>query len=180
MMSQTGDRNQRALVVGAMAAAVILLLTYVVTPWVEVRQRLEKLEGQLSAAGGESVREQAYRLRLARAVPAFAMPGGEDAQRLRFLRSFSEQVKQAGLGLAGMPQYRGQSPVEGDLGVKLLRLECQGKCKVAQALDVLARLYENPDLVAVEEMALRCVSDNREDWELSLTVSTFAEQEEGS
>lgn len=179
-MTQAESRNRRAMVVGGAAAAAILLLTYVVSPWLEVRERLGKLEGKLSAASSQTAAEQAYRLRLARAVPAFEMPVGEDEQRLRFLRSFSEQVKKAGLGLAGMPQYKGRAETQGELGVKLLRLECQGKCKFEQGLDVLAKLYENPHLVAAEAMTFRCVSDNREDWELSLTVSTFVQTEEGS
>ena len=53
-------------------------------------------------------------------------------------------------------------------------MKCSGKCKFAQILDLLASLKENPYLVGIEEMRIKCDTKNRQEIELDLTVSTFA------
>jgi hypothetical protein len=44
-----------------------------------------------------------------------------------------------------------------------------------QVLDFLERLNENPYLVGVEELKIKCDPKKRGEVELDLTVSTFAE-----
>ena len=173
-MKETTQRNRRALTAGATVAVLILVLTYGVFPWIELRQEIESLENRLDElAFDESPTGQVLQLRLAKAVPAFETPASEDLQRLRFLRTFTTQVKKAGLGLAAMPSYKALPIPQKDLPVKLLRLECEGDCKLEQAIDVLAGLYENPHLVAAEGWTLQCASEKRDKWRLALTVSTF-------
>lgn len=173
-MQSSTQRNRRALVVGAIAAGVILFLTYGLTPWLELRQRIAKQQEILAKASlDDSPTAQVRRLRLAQAVPAFEMPVEEDQQRLRFLKSLTATLKASGLNLPEMPLYKAQTLPQSDLDVKLLCLECEGQCKLEQAFDVLARLYENPYLVSVEQMALECDSEDRDTWRLSLTLSTF-------
>lgn len=178
-MKPSTQRNRRALIVGAVAAGVILLLTYGLTPWLELRRQIARQQEILAkAAHDDSPTVQVRRLRLAQAVPAFEMPAEEDQQRLRFLKSLTAALKDAGLNLPEMPRYKAQTLPQSDLDVKLLSLECQGQCKLEQAFDVLARLYENPYIVSVEQMALECDSDDRDTWRLSLTLSTFVQEED--
>jgi len=58
-------------------------------------------------------------------------------------------------------------------GYKLLRLKCSAKCNFRQALDLLARLKENPYLVGIEELKIACDQKNRQDVKLDLMISTF-------
>jgi hypothetical protein len=64
----------------------------------------------------------------------------------------------------------GKSP---QAGYKLLRLKCSAKCKFGQVLDLLVNLKENPYLVGVEEMRIKCDPKKPQEVQLDLTVSTF-------
>jgi len=55
----------------------------------------------------------------------------------------------------------------------LLRLKCSAKCRFTQVLDLLANLKENPYLVGIEELRIRCDSKKPQEVDLDLTVSTF-------
>ena len=166
-------RNRRAMSIGLAAAGLILLYHFAIDPWLghweQVRaeltihrQKIEMLQPRHEAAGP--------------AIPAFAMPEKEDRQRLEFEREFNEQLQKAGLQITAMPQYlSSQGKAQPGLGVKLLQMQCRGKCNLAQALDLLAALEENPYYVAVEEFKLECGQQNRQEMELTLAVSTFCQ-----
>jgi hypothetical protein len=61
----------------------------------------------------------------------------------------------------------------GQVGYKLLRMKCSGKCRFTQVLDLLANLKDNPYLVGVEELRIRCDTKNSQQVDMDLTVSTF-------
>ena len=174
MTNNISQKNRRALVVGVIGVALILLVTYVVLPWLDVRDEIAKTEEALAKLIAEKSAEP-NEVELNRAVPAFEMPRTEDEQRLLFVRKVGEQFKKGGIKITGMPEFKSQPSPQSDLELKMLRLDCSGKCKFDQALDLMAGLYENPYLVAVEYMNLKCASDNRQEWQLSLTVSTFVQ-----
>jgi hypothetical protein len=52
-------------------------------------------------------------------------------------------------------------------------LKCSAKCRLTQVLDLLAGLNENPYLVGIEELRLRCDQQKPQAVEMELTVSTF-------
>jgi hypothetical protein len=178
-MKRLSPKDQRAVTIGAVLA--VLILIYVLADnlwldhWADVRAQLEQNRQKLEEIGlddspGSQVRRD---LRL-RAVPAFEMPRNEDEQRLIFVRKFSEQVQKAGIKLTTMPQYQTHTSVEANLGLKVLRLHCRGKCNFSQTLNLLAGLYENPYLVGIEDFQLKCDPKNRQEVEITLIVSTLA------
>ena len=112
---------------------------------------------------------------LAKTVPMYTMPEEEDLQRLIFEREFSKQLKKAGMSPKNMPQYISQGKKISPLGLKLLKIQGEGKCKFEQALDLLAGMYANPHLVSIEEFTLTCDEKKRKGQmvNVSLTVTTL-------
>ena len=178
-MKKLSPKDQRTATIGAVLAA--LIVVYVLADnlwldhWADVREQIKLNKQKLEEIGlDDSPGAQMRRDLRLRAVPAFEMPRDEDEQRLIFVRKFSEQVKKAGIKLTTMPQYQTHTRVEADLGLKILRLHCRGKCNFSQALNLLAGLYENPYLVSIEDFQLKCDPKNRQEMEMSLIVSTLA------
>ena len=76
-----------------------------------------------------------------------------------------------GINSAPLPlQSRPRSPLT---GYKQLLLVCKAKCRFSQALDLLARLNENPYLVGIEEFKIKVDPKKRTEVELNLTISTL-------
>jgi len=179
MINKLSPKDQNALKIGAVLAALILIFVYIVSPWLDhwagVREQLEQKKQILAKIIlDDSPAAQARSDIMLHSVPAFEMPQKEDEQRLIFVRKFSEQVQKAGIKLTEMPQYHSHIRIQPKLGLKILRLHCCGKCNFSQALKLLAVLRENPYLVSIEDMQLKCDPKKRQEMELILTVSTFA------
>jgi hypothetical protein len=54
-----------------------------------------------------------------------------------------------------------------------MRFQYTGKCKFEQVIDLLSHLNENPYLVAVEEIEMKCDPKKRQEMDLNLIVSSF-------
>jgi len=104
-------------------------------------------------------------------VPAFEMPEKEETQRFLFRDKLNEQLKKA--GIQNQPLQVASIGRSGQAGYRLLRLKCSAKCRFTQVLDLLASLKENPYLVGVEELRIKCDSKKPQEVDLDLTVSTF-------
>ena len=121
---------------------------------------------------------ETHRKGLMAKVPTFEMPVEEEKQQFRFRDQFNEQLKKAGIKndpLQIIPDRR--SPIS---GYKSLHLSCTAKCKFSQALDLLAKLNENPYLVGVEEFRMKIDPKKRSEVELDITVSTFTKSTPGA
>ena len=104
-------------------------------------------------------------------VPVFEMPEREEKQKFLFRDKFNEQLRSARINSEPLQVL---SPVKsGVAGYELLRLKCSAKCSFRQALDLLAKLNENPYLVGIEELKIECDQKKRQDVKLDLTISTL-------
>jgi len=106
-------------------------------------------------------------------VPVCEPPQEEEVQKLLFRDKLHEQLKKAGINTEPL-QFL---PVRKVKDHKILKIQCKGKCKFDQLLDLLASLRENPYLVGIEELKIECDTkqppDKRQEVEVALTVSTF-------
>lgn len=179
MIEHPPQRNKRALIIGAAAVVLVLIFHFAVSPWIDhwrqVRTSLAAAEEKLALlSGDQKPAAAAKQAALTAAVPAFALPEPEDKQRLLFERKIHEQLKKAGIKAKPLSFLARPKP-QPALGLKLLRLQCRGACNFAAALDLIAALNENPYLVAIEELQLKCGAKTREEMDLNLTVSTFVQ-----
>jgi len=162
-MRRLNKKEKRTLKFGAVCAVAIVgfaLATEWLGHWKKVRNS-PGIENKLE----EINISNAKRAGLMSIVPVFEMPEKEEKQKFLFRDKFNEQLKKARIKsdpLQVLP------PIN-----KLLRLKCSAKCSFGQALDLLARLNENPYLVGIEELKIECDQKKRQDVKLDLTISTF-------
>ena len=171
MIEKLSKKDIRAIKIGAVGVAAILLFVFVsnwVDHWTEARYSLNKLKEKLELVDVDKAR----RAGLMSIVPVFEMPQKEEEQRFLFRDKLAEQLRQARINSGPLQEVASRK--SSYPGYKLLCLKCTAKCRFSQVLDLLANLKENPYLVGVEEMRLKCDQKNPDQVELTLTVSTFA------
>ena len=172
-----GERDKRALAIGAAVVAVVVVYVFLLAPWLDdwkiTRSALAGYRAKLQLVGidadGNSKTKQQGLIRVA---PVVEPPQAEDLQRRLFRDKFSEQLKKAGIPIKSGVNFDSSVRSQKNSGLKILRLTCKTKCKFDQVLDLLANLNENPYLVSLEEFRLRCDEKKRDEIEMTLTVST--------
>jgi hypothetical protein len=169
-MRRLNEKEKRTLKFGAVCAIAIVgfaLATEWLGHWKKMRNSRAGIENKLEAINISETK----RAGLISIVPAFEMPEKEETQKFLFRDKFNEQLKKAGIKSEPLQVL---SPIKSPMaGYKLLRLKCSAKCKFGQALDLLARLKENPYLVGIEELKIECDQKKRQEVKLDLTISTF-------
>jgi hypothetical protein len=171
MLENMSQRDQRAVKLGLIAAAAIIVIFFGLQwlrHWNLVRTGLETRRQDLAMINPEPAQKEG----LLKIVPVFEMPIDEEDQKILFRNKLNEQLKKAGINsqpLEFVPASK--KPVAP--GYRLIGLKCSGKCQFNQALDLLSGLKANPYLVAIEEMSMKCDENNRQQVDLELTVSTL-------
>ena len=169
MIRKLNQRDTRTLIIGAVCAAAILV------SWIafelydrraEARASLAELNNKLELIDVEKAKQAG----LMSIVHKFEMPQKEETQRFLFRDKLDEQLKKAGIKSTLQVVSITKS---GQVGYKLLRMKCSAKCSFTQVLDLLANLKDNPYLVGVEELRIRCDTKNSQQVDMDLTVSTF-------
>lgn len=170
MISKFSRKDIRALKIGAVGVAAILILVFFLEGherWDKARQSSETLEKQLD----DIDLNKAKRSGLTSIVPVFQMPVEKETQRFLFRDKLNEQLRNARINSQPIQEVPGgKSPVA---GYELLRLKCSGKCSFGQVLNLLADLKDNPYLVGVEEMRIKVDPKNQQRVDFDLTVSTL-------
>jgi hypothetical protein len=171
MTAKLNAKDIRALKIGAVGAIVILLFFFGSKwrdRWAQARTARAVLETKLEAIDVNKAKQAG----LMAIVPVFEMPQAEDEQKFLFRDKLTEQLKRVGIRnepLQLLPAKKSSLP-----GYKLLLVKCSATCRFSQALDLLARLNENPYLVGIEEFRIKVDPKKREQVDLDFTVSTFA------
>jgi len=180
MVSQISDRDKVVLKVGAVMAVLILFAYFLILPAVglynNVGERIKSHEEVIDNLGLSDSKLARLELdRLNETVPTFDMPLNEDQQRQIFQEKFYEQIQSCRIRVTSPPQFQAQVRAHPDktLGLNILRLKCRGTCRFRDAMNLLAKLYENPYLYSVEEMQLIIGERNRDECDLTLVVTTL-------
>lgn len=169
-MRKLNQKEKRTLKFGAVCAIVILGFAFGtewLNRWKQALSKTAEMEDKIEAINISEAKQAG----LMSIVPVLEMPKREEEQKFLFRDKFSEQLKKAGIKskpLQVMPAARSNVA-----GYKLLRLKCNAKCRFVQALDLLARLNENPYLVGVEEFKIAIDEKKPQEVDMDLTVSTF-------
>jgi len=170
MIEKLSQKDIRVLKIGAVCAAAIFVFVFAsewLDRWAKARASLAEVKNKLELIDVE----KAKRAGLLSIVPAFEMPEKEETQRFLFRDKLNEQLKKA--GIKNQPLQVASIGKSGQAGYRLLRLKCSAKCRFTQVLDLLANLKENPYLVGIEELRIKCDSKKPQEVDLDLTVSTF-------
>jgi len=158
--------------IGAIAIIAIPAFTFGtkwIDNWRQVRESLAQSQDKLK----DLEINEAAQAGLLAIVPVCEPPQEEEVQKLLFRDKLHEQLKKAGINtepLQFLPIRKGKDQ-------KVLKIQCKGKCKFDQLLELLANLRENPYLVGIEELKVECDTkqppEKRQEVEIVLTVSTF-------
>lgn len=170
MQKKMSEKDIRTLKLGAIGAGLILVFFCAskwLGHWKEVRAEIAAIKGKLEAINVEKARQEG----LLSIVPVLEMPVAEEEQTLLFRDRLREQFKQARINNKPLQILSTGKTRVG--GYRTTRLECSAKCNLGQLLDFLARLNENPYLLAVEEMRIRTDKKKPQDVEVDLTFSTL-------
>ncbi len=176
MKNKLSERDKRALKLGAIAAAIVLLSVgtgKLFKEYSTTKKDLVAVQEQVEQVMGDKDGKLSHQQRgLLSIVPKLEVPEQEEIPGAKFRQKFSEQLKKAGIKytqLAFLPASKSRNA----LGFRTLKLQCKGKCKFDQAVDLLENLYDNPLFVAVEELKLECDPKKRTKMEITIVVSTF-------
>lgn len=170
-MKKLSQRDKRALKIGAVCAAAILVFVFATKwfeHWAEVRKSIAEKRAKLEAIRVDKARQEG----LLSIVPVFETPQEEEEQMFQFREKFNEQLKKAGIKGEPIRVLRTRRKQHGT-NYKLLCLQSRGKCNFEQVLNLLAGLRENPYLVGIEELKMECDPKKRREFKVDLTVSTF-------
>lgn len=172
-MQKLSERDKKTLKIGGVCAVVLLILifgTAELEKWSDVRAEAKMKTAQLKGINLSDAKHSG----LLSIVPAFEMPEKEEAQKNRFRDKLVDQLKKAGIKTEPLKVITTKKTLykSGGKDYKLMNIQCKGKCKFTQVLDLLARLNENPYLVGVELFKMKCDKSKPQEVELELTVST--------
>ncbi len=179
MFKNLSQRDKRTLKLGAAGIVIVLAYFLVISPWFadwrgagsELKTRRDKLKTIIGDGDRVSEVKQAGLFSI---VPVFEMPKGQKEQLRLFRGKVNEQLKKAGIKVTSLKlkPVRKNRAKKG-AGYSTLALECRGKCKFDQILDLIAALQENPYFVGIEQLDLKINSKERKEMDLVLVVSSF-------
>lgn len=170
MIEKLSQKDIRAIKIGAVGVAAIVVFILAaewIDHWTQAKETLQGLEEKLELID----LDKAKRAGLMTIVPEFEMPVERETQKYLFLNKLNEQLRAVRINSQPLQEVAGgKSP---DSRYKLLRLKCSAKCRFTQVLDLLANIKENPYLVGIEEVRIKCDSKDKQQVEMELTISTF-------
>jgi len=171
MIDKLSEKDIRAIKIGAVAAVIIAVLMFgsaLNDRWKKAKTKGSELYAKLDAIDVDQIKQAG----LMSIVPVIEMPKIEEEQKFLFRDKLSEQFKRAGIRNKPLQIQAGRKSPQA--GYKLLLVKCNATCRFSQVLDLLARLNENPYLVGIEEIKIKCDPKKKGEVELNLVVSTFA------
>jgi hypothetical protein len=171
MIEKLSTKDIRALKFGAIGAALIIVFVFgskAHDRWVKAKASAAVIRTKLDTIDVNKARQAG----ITSIVPVFEMPQVEDEQKFLFRDKLSEQLKKAGIRNKPLELQTGRkSPMA---GYKLLLVKCSATCQFTQVLDFLSLLNENPYLVGIEDLKIKCDPKKRGQVDLDFTASTLA------
>jgi hypothetical protein len=170
MLEKLSQKDIRTLKIGAVGVAAILVFVLILEGfeyWDHARKSFQTLDGQLDDIDVD----KATQSRLISVVPVFEMPVEKETQKVRLRDKLIEQFRNSRINSQPWLEVAGKTSPLPEYG--LLCLKSSGKCGLSQIFDLLARLKQNPYIVGIEELRLKCDAQNPQQIDFDLTVSTF-------
>jgi hypothetical protein len=166
------------LLIGVVALTAVAVFTY----GTKGMDRWGKSRASLAAAKKKLAEVETDKAKLAgllALVPVFETPESVEKQTSLFREKLLEQLKKAGINPEPPVPLAGKKINIAGVNYQVLKIKCRAKCRFDKLLDFLAGLKENPYVVGVEELQVRC--DTKEppekrkdkDVEVDFVVSTF-------
>jgi hypothetical protein len=176
MKKKMSEKDKRAISLGLIVAIIVIAFVGVgklLEDYKTVKKTLDSRRNEVEQVmpdkdGNISAKQKG----LLSIVPTFEMPEQEEVPGAKFRQKFLEQLKKAGIKSPTL-SFMQASKSKNALGLRSMKVQCKGKCKFDQSMDLIASLYDNPLFVAVEEFKIECNPKKRTEMEMSIVVTTF-------
>ncbi|MBA4397482.1 MAG: hypothetical protein C0394_08890 [Syntrophus sp. (in: bacteria)] len=176
LLETLNPREKRTVLASLTAAIVIagyfLIVEPILSKAVQTHSQLRLERQQIKTLlAKEGSPEALKRKTLTAAAPALEMPVAPEKQIQLLRDKLTQQAQQAGIQIKNMQFLSGTAA--GPSASGMLMLKCQGRCQFPSLLKLLEDLKNNPYYVGVEDLSIRADDKNRQDLEMTLTISTF-------
>ena len=176
-------RDRRAVLIGAATLLIVLAANYLLMPWIDSwsnareqiaqdRRQLTHIQRQIRTVLWQRERlEQLY-------GPAVKEPL-EDRQtaQLNLIKAVQDVFKSGGVKLSDYQPQRSR-PLSEVPGVEVIPLQIRGKCNLSQLTKCLSAMQEGKMLMVVESFSIANNLKKPGELEISMTISTLAQQPE--
>ncbi len=177
MIAKLSQRDKKALKLAAVAVVAIVGYLFAAAPWIDswrlTAGQLSRQRGELKSISKTDRAAAVKRAGLMATVPKLEMPKKENIQMPLFREKINEQLKQSGIKVKSLKYLTRKTPKAAG-GYRTKLLECRGQAKYGQIIGLLASFRDNPYLVGIEDIQLKCdMKDRGKPMDLILIVSTF-------
>jgi type II secretory pathway component PulM len=172
-LSQLTRRDRRAILVGAGALLLVVVVRWGLVPWAtswqQARQDITAARTQLTTLENQVRKHLSQRQRLTAMYGSAVAKPLEDTEpaTLRFV-----ETVQGVMGRSGMrdPAYQPQQPrgVPGAPGVEMVTLRMTGRCQLPQLARCLAELRQADTLIVVDSLVTS--TDPRQQGQVEVTM----------
>ena len=176
MLEKLSEKDVKTLKMGGIGVVAILIITVGLSGleyWTKARESYKALNQQLKDLDTDK-RKQSGLLSI---VPVLEMPVDKETQKVLLREEMVQQFDDA--RITGQPWLEVSGKTSPLPQYKLLGLKSSGSCRLSQMFTLLANLKENPYLVAIEELRIKCDAQNPQQIDFDITVSTFFKSERG-
>jgi len=178
------SRDRRAMVVGGVALAAILVVKFAVMPWayqwLDTRDDIRQVRDTLASYETRFKRLEVLNKRL---VLTYGKAVGEPLEdieltRVRFHKVVQDVLKAAGFKMESLQPQAARSIRKRVPGVAVFPIRVVGKCQIQQLAKCLAQVRAAPCLIIVDRVNV--TSDPKNPSQLSVTMVLAALAEEGA
>ncbi len=170
MLEKLNEKDVKTLKLGGIGVVAILIFWAALSGfdyWTQKRQSYKTLDQQLKDLDTDKIKQEG----LLSIVPVLEMPEDKDKQKVLLREEMVQQFDDA--RITGQPWLE----VSGKTNYLptpygLLCLKSSGSCRLRDMFNLLANLKENPYLVAIEELRIKCDPQNPQQIDFDITVST--------
>ena len=170
MLEKLNEKDVKTLKMGGIGVVAILIIYVALSGieyWTQKRQSFQTLDQQLKDLDTDK-RKQTGLLSI---VPVLEMPVDKETQKVLLREEMVQQFDDA--RITGQPWLEVSGKASPLPPYGLLCLKSSGSCRLRDMFNLLANLKENPYLVAIEELRIKCDPQNPQQIDFDITVSTF-------
>ena len=172
------SKDKRAVSLGLALSAVIMVYCLVLGPFIDhrgnIQHRIKSIQSQLSDGGFDTSGAGMAKVRgLFNIVPVVEQGGSEEEVRKIVVERLYDQLAVSGIKITVSPSFLGKAKMDKNLKKKVVKLHFSGTCSYEQLLKFLSRVYENPLILSVEEIKIKCDPKKRNMVDVNMAISSM-------
>ena len=179
------DRDRRALIIGSVLLAALLVVRFAVLPWLDdwrqVRDRIDSTTETLHSLDRKVKRRDHLHEQLARTYGPAASKPLTDVQttQVAFHKTVQDVLGAAGIKFESI-KSQPVKPIRKLPGISLVPVQISGKCQIAQLAKFLAQAQRADMVMIVDRMNVSVNAKKRTELSVTMVLATLAQKEQSS